>query len=875
MLSSSELRLELLGPVRLGNSAGEDLTPRARKTRALLAVLALAKGPVTRSRITDLLWGDRGEEQAKASLRQALYELRALASGGYVAADRDSVSLGPKKLSTDLVLLQRAIAGGQPEQVADFLQCIDSPLLATLDDIAPELDDWLRDERRRLARAIVEGSSAVAEAAVAKGAAAPARRIADELERLDPLDERVAQLGMRADLASGDRTAASRRYARFASSLRDELGVEPAPETARLLRGPSPTAAALEAPTSSLRPTAAPRSTRVIAIGAAVAVLLSVAAAWFLFPRSGSAAAPTVAVLPFDDFGQKNDDYFAAGVSDEILNLLAHQDRIKVLGRLSADQLARPEESLDSARRLGIAYLLDGSVRTDGERALVIARLTRVSDGSQVWSERYERRAGDIFAVQEEIAGAVATRLAQSFARVKPRETSPEVYDRYLAARQLARQRRDATLQEAEQLLKEAIAKDSNYAPALAQLAQVMMLRTNHPTSYGPLPLRQARSEAAQYARRAIGLDPNLGEAYAALGFLSLSDEKSAPFYRKAVALDPQRPEFHRWLASSLLEMKRFDDAVAEFKRAVAIDPLWGLNYEHLCGTLHRIGRDAEAEKYEQQYLRLSSDEGAKLQFRAFIANSRYQPAEELRYERKILGLYPQERQSHLKLASTMALLGERRQAAKLMAGDRLSSAVLNGDWKALGAVAERMGTDYWDYGPGYWNMDSLLVATGQSRVIVHLYDQAQPRVARGLMNPDRLVSRTTALALSQNGRPAEAQKLWDRQRQLDARLPTMGRLKDEREYGAAVDAAFRGDTGRLIAALDRRSRTRPYDIVMLPAMSLRYHPLFRPVVDDPRFGVIDERIRTWINSQRANAGMPPISKQAWISDPKTILTKN
>src|ERR1044071_8064236 len=105
LLWSSEIKLDLLGPVRLANSAGDDFTPRARKTRALLAVLALSKGAVTRSRLTELLWGDRGDEQAKASLRQALYELRELATGGYLTADRESVALGPKHLSSDLMSL--------------------------------------------------------------------------------------------------------------------------------------------------------------------------------------------------------------------------------------------------------------------------------------------------------------------------------------------------------------------------------------------------------------------------------------------------------------------------------------------------------------------------------------------------------------------------------------------------------------------------------------------------------------------------------------------------------------------------------------------------------------------------------------------------
>src|SRR3954454_3474056 len=132
LLWTSDITLGLLGPVRLTNSAGDDLTPKARKTRALLALLALSKSPLSRPRLTDLLWGDRGEEQAKASHRQALYELRSLASSGYLTADRESVSLGPKKLSTDLSTIQQLIEDCDAERLAEALESIDCPILASL-----------------------------------------------------------------------------------------------------------------------------------------------------------------------------------------------------------------------------------------------------------------------------------------------------------------------------------------------------------------------------------------------------------------------------------------------------------------------------------------------------------------------------------------------------------------------------------------------------------------------------------------------------------------------------------------------------------------------------------------------------------------------
>jgi TolB-like protein/DNA-binding SARP family transcriptional activator len=878
LLWSSEATLDLLGPVRLGNSAGDDLTPKARKTRALLAILGLAKSPVSRLRLTELLWGDRGEEQAKASLRQALYDLRALANSGHLTADRHSVALGPKKLSTDVARIRHLIEERDAEGLASALDDVECPILGTLDDVTPELDEWLRDERARVATALVGSAISVANDALGSGHAAVARRLADALERLDPLDERVTQLGLRADLAAGDRPAAMRRYRRIADRLQDQLEIAPSAETEALLSETKAAPARFAAPPPAAGQAAPPRTEKpnrwLIPALVALAVLIA-GALWFTMFRAAPAeATPTVAVLPFDDLGQKQ-GYFASGVSDEILNLLGRQKDVKVLGRVSAAQLADPARSLATARTLGVTYLLDGSVRTSDDQVLVIARLTRVSDGAQIWSERYQRKAGDIFSVQGEIAGAVASRLAQSFAGVRPQETSPEVYDRYLAARQLTRERRDSTLIVAERLLREAIRLDPSYAPALAELSQVIMLRANHPTSYGPIPLDQARNEARGFAQRAMTLNPNLGEAYAALGFLTLSDESSAPYYRKAVELDPQRPEFHRWYAQTLLDQKHFEQAVDEYKRAVAIDPLWELNYEHLNGTLYALGRDSEARRYEQQFMRLSTDQGAKLQFRAFMANSRSNPSEEVFYWRKVYQLYPQERQSRFKLATALAVLGERREAAKLMQGDALASSVLTNDWRGMAAAAVRMGADYWTVGTGYWNLDSLLLATGQSRVIVGLYDRAQPLVARGVLNSELLPKMTTVFALLQNGRAAEAQRLWAQGDKLDRALPNVGKYREERDFDLALNDALRGRREPLMALMERWSRTHPANLAQLPAMSLRYSPFYRTVAGDPRFAVVDERMRAWTNVHRVKAGLKPISRDAWLSDPKTLLTKN
>ena len=865
---ASEAALTLLGPMRLVGKAGDEMTPKARKTRALLAIVALSKGAVPRSKLTDLLWGDRGEEQAKASLRQALYELRDLSGAGLLTVSRELVSAGPKRLWTDTGMIESATV---PSEVAEALSEIQWPPLSDLNDITPELDDWLRTERTRLSTCVLQKGSDAAETAVANGDAASARRIADCLERIDPLDERAAQIGARADVALGDRAAAHRRVERLEKRLRAELGLEPSPAIKALLS---------EAPRQEpkARTTVADltvKTRRSWTLPALLAAVIIVAAALFYFLRpSAVEAQPSIAVLPFEEAGQKTHGYFATGVSDEILNLLSHEQRIRVLGRVSAEEIAHRTNSLETARQLGITHLLDGSVRTAGNRVLVIVTLTRVSDGAQLWSEKYERRLGDIFAVQGDIAKTVASRLSLSLGASPSRPTSPEVYDRYLAARQLIRERREVTLLEADRLLREAIRLDPNYAPAYAELSLEVMLRSDHPTSYGSLPIDEARAEALQLAKKAIQLDPNLGDAYAAMGFVDLQDKKSAPFYRKAVQLSPQRPDYHRWLATSLSQQFRFDEAIAEYRRAIEIDPLWYINYEHLSGALVFIGRNREAEQLVRRFVDLSTDDRAKLLLLTGNAKNFFDGAGYLRYSRELYRRFPDERNMRFNYASALASLGQNSQAAALVDYDPFASASLRGDWNALAARSSREGRNFWDKSD-LWATSTLLVATGHSDVLVRLYDQTQPLIRSEAIDMDLVAAPGMILALRQKGRPAEANRLLQIFETRNTKLPDAGLGATIKQINAGLAAALAGRNDEAISRLDKVSRQAPLALNSIPAMSLLNSPYLSNLRDDPRLAQIDERIRSAVNAERLKVGLKPISRSAWVSDPKTLLTKN
>ena len=856
---TSEASLTLLGMLRLVGKAGDDWTPKPRKTRAVLAILALAKGPVTRARLTDLLWGDRGEEQAKASLRQALYELRDLASRGLLTASRDTVAIGPKRLWTDVSSIENMT---EPSELAEALEEVEWPALAELDDVTPELDEWLRNERVRLSTVFLQNGVEAAERAIGAGKPILARRIADSLERIDPLDERAAQAGARADIALGDRAAAHRRIERLKRRLGDDLGLQPSEQTQALLAE----VPASKAKAAKSDPTArSPKPLRRWLLPTALIALAIVAASLVFLLRPGAASAhPNVAVLPFEEAGPRTEDYFATGVSDEILNLLSQEKRIQVLGRVSAEEIAGRPNSLEIARKLGITHLLDGSVRTADNRILVIVTLTRVSDGAQMWSERYERRLGDIFAVQGDIARTVASRLTRSFGKPATQATSPEVYDRYLAARQLVRERREVPLKEADRLLREAIALDPRYAPAYAELSQIQMLLSDHPTNYGSTPLKEARAEAAQLARTAIQLDPNLGDAYAAMGLLNIYAESSLPYYRKAVELSPQRSDYHRWLGQSLWIANRFDEGLREYRRAVELDPLWGLNYDHIGGALQFIGRSDEANRLLRRYLSLSRDDRGKLQLLRSFANTENRLADNLRYSRTLQNRFGDERLMQFYLANAYGWLGERREAARYAAFDPMATAILSGNGRRVAAEASALGADYWDRS-NFWSSARYLLATGQANALVQLYDGSKPALQAHELDVDTVAIPEVITALRQSGRASEAEKLFAIYRDNTAKLPRAGVGGAIRELNEATIEALSGRNEDAARRIEDISRRNPLSLNIIPSMSLLRNPLLASLRNDPRLPAADERLRAALNKERQKAGLPPIGREAWI----------
>src|SRR5439155_15176605 len=183
-----------------------------------------------------------------------------------------------------------------------------------------------------------------------------------------------------------------------------------------------------------------------------------------------------VAVLPFEDLSPAHDKaYFAEGVAEESRSSLSTDKAIKVLGRTSARQIDRNADPKALRSSLGITHLLEGSARTAGDALRVDVRLIDTSDGTTVWQDQYQGRLSDVFSVQDRIASAVAQHLRSIFVPVRALAARPEtkvnVYETYLAARALMRNRTEPTLRQALGLARQVIATDPHYAPGQALYA--------------------------------------------------------------------------------------------------------------------------------------------------------------------------------------------------------------------------------------------------------------------------------------------------------------------------------------------------------------------------------------------------------------------
>ena len=299
---------------------------------------------------------------------------------------------------------------------------------------------------------------------------------------------------------------------------------------------------------------------------------------------SASAKVPqkSIAILPFIDLSPtKDDDYFSDGITEQIINSLAHLHGLFVVARTTAFSFKNKNMDVrEVGRQLGVTHVMEGSVRHGLGKVRVAAQLIDVANGYHLWSETYDSAEKDLLAVQSDVARNVASalrielHLAETTLLAKAPTHNPEAYDLYLRGSYLLNKRTVDSIKKGRGFFEQAVAKDPRFALGHAGIADACILLG----IYGAYPADEAAKRAWPEVSAALAIDDTLAEGYAARAML-LSDfewnwAKAEGDFRKALELNPNNAAVHHWYAMVLAESGRFDEALVQIQAAQKQDPL-------------------------------------------------------------------------------------------------------------------------------------------------------------------------------------------------------------------------------------------------------------------------------------------------------------
>jgi DNA-binding SARP family transcriptional activator/Tfp pilus assembly protein PilF len=562
-LSIARLLVRCFGPLRI-DGADDRLLPRSRKARAILAYLVMSGGAgASRDRLSGLLWGTRGQEQARASVRQALTEIRSALGEQRILADRLTVRLATDTVETDLGRILEALRR-DPDALAGALGGIEGELFADLDGIETELDHWLHAQRAGVSERIVTEALKLLEAADCQVSAG--QRIATALQLLDSGNEAVARAGMRFDFAARDPGAARRRYQRLAEQLARDFDAVPSAETQAVLdRGiqapvPSPAASAPDR-----RPDPTP---------------------------------PVLIVSPFEVLGEDPETQLMARIcADDILT---------VLGRFR-DIVVSAAGDDDPAHAHAIAvYVLEGSVRSQGGMLRSNLRLRDRRSGRMLWSHQAQlepgRIAHDVDGIVAQVVGAIAPTIAQDVGQSVASGTVPDApVALYMRARAIvATAGSYAEARAAADLLERALEQAPREPQALLLLARIYntdFLQTIVGHDHVAL-----RERALDLAQRAAALDPLNSRARILLGWCMLrAQEADAALanFRAALLLNPYNADCVNAAGFGLVHLGELDEGETLLTKAIALNPVpHGDYFADLATLLMLRGEHREAERH-------------------------------------------------------------------------------------------------------------------------------------------------------------------------------------------------------------------------------------------------------------------------------------
>ena len=621
-------------------------------------------------------------------------------------------------------------------------------------------------------------------------------------------------------------------------------------------------------------PTSASGGRLVPWLAAALLMIAALGAGWrFLGPGTGVAAKPIVAVLPFTDMSEaKGEAYFAEGMAEEILDTLAGDARLTVLGGNTALAIRDNRADPDFARdKLGVTRLLEGSVRGGGgaDNVKVSVRLIDTANRSEIWSQRFERSGANVADVQAEVAQAVAAQLAGELGSSAP-ETArakvavpPAAYEKVLVARQLLKTGQSTSILRARALADEATALAPAYAAAFAVRSRAASLGV----FYGGLDA-SSLAAARRDAETAIKLDPTLAEGHTAYGYLNLASADysgTIAAYRRALALKPDDTVPRNGLGNSYLSVGNVNNAIAEFEKVVAVDPLWLSPVLNLIDSYATAGRLDAARDTARRFRVLSPSPADADSVDSVVAFVSGNYGKSLGFANAALARNPALSNMIIsRMHSYLGLFAAKRITANEWTNapsQFLPSQAYLGNWAELAALAQ--GNDANSMTKPQ-QMDALALAFSQLSRPADLEKAFDARFANvaAFAAPDANLSTTLALASAFDavGRASDARALRDFVRASLTRSEANGTASSANVMSWAMLATAEGDRSGALTRLERGFAAAPMRVCSngFAIWMGAYRPL-APLFAEPRFAAIKARCQDEINKQRNVAGFPPV----------------
>ena len=608
--------------------------PAQRHRIALLTLIIDAwPQPLSRDRALALLWPDRDEPGARRLLNLAVHVLRSALGETAITSVGDGLLLNPASVRSDLHDLRAAISRGDAE---DVVRLYGGPLLDGFHLAeSAEFSEWLDRRRLGLEQARIEALLTLADRHERAGDARALVAACRGLAAADPHSPAHALRLMRALDAAGDRPGALQHAAEHDRRLRRDLELEPDPAVAALA--------------AELR-RAPPRA-----------------------PTAALESAPSVGVLPFVNLGgDPEHELFADGMTDDVIAHLSKIRSLRVISRGSVTPFKERQQTLkEIGRALGTTTLLDGTVRHAAGRVRIVATLVDVERDRQLWAETYDRELTDIFAIQTDVALRVAAALraelsADERGRVRSEPTSDvRAYQFVLQARRWHVEYSLTGLRRAADLYERALALDPTFALAFASLSMALLEMLE--SGFTKLPVAGPRAESA--AVTALRLDPALGEAHCAMGYLRALVHRdidgAGQDFARAFELSPGGAEAYATYGRLLAGWGRYDEAIEMLRRSEQLDPL--TNRSDLATALLRAGRypEAIAKARAAAELDLAQDRArATLGWGYFLSGRRAEGIAELE---TAVALTPENPAWLAQLAEALALAGKVERARVML----------------------------------------------------------------------------------------------------------------------------------------------------------------------------------------------------------------